>query len=302
VKRYLLLGGNGQLGWELRPALAALGEVHAPEHAAFDLTDEAGMRRAIRALQPDVIVNAAGYTAVDHAEKEPALLHQVNTVAPGVIAEEAARAGALLVHFSTDYVYDGAKGTPYLEEDAPHPLNAYGKSKLAGEQAVQRAGGAHLIFRASWIYSDRGTNFVLTLLRLARERAELAMVTDQVGSPAWARTLAASAVEVLGRVADPAAVSGIYHLSAQGHVTRYAFAEEILRLVRELGVPGPWARLDPISTAQYPLPATRPLNVATSKARLERVFGVTPPAWQAQLRGFLAHSHQLHARTTTAGS
>ena len=296
MKRVLLLGSTGQLGWELNTALLALvspGDIHAPSHREFDLTNPDGMRALIRAVKPDIIINAAGYTRVDAAESEAELVHQVNAVAPGVIAREAARLNALLVHYSTDYVFDGAKSTdeaPYSEDDAPNPLNTYGRFKLAGEQAVCAAGGAHLILRASWIYSDRGTNFVLSLLRLAREHVELRMVNDQVGSPSWARALARSTAEILARVDDPKHVTGIYHLSAGGHVTRYEFAQKIMEILHEIGSPGPWATFTPIPNAQYLLPATRPLNAATSKAKVERTFGIAMPPWQEQIRAYLMES------------
>ena len=296
MKRVLLLGSTGQLGWELNTALRTLvlpGDIHAPSHHEFDLTNPDNMRAAIRALKPDAIINAAGYTRVDAAEGEAELVHQVNAVAPGVIAEEAARLNALLVHYSTDYVFNGAKSAeqgPYNEDDTPNPLNTYGQSKLAGEQAVRVAGGAHLILRASWIYSDRGSNFVLSLLRLARDHAELRMVNDQVGSPSWARALAHSTVEILARVNQPQYVSGVFHLSAGGHVTRYEFAQKIIEILREIGSPGPWARLSPIPNTQYALPAARPLNAATSKAKVERTFGVIMPPWQEQIRAYLMES------------
>lgn len=296
MKRVLLLGKSGQLGWELYSALGKLispSDIQVPNHREFDLTNPDGMRAALRALKPDTIINAAGYTRVDAAEGEADLVHQVNAVAPGVIAEEAARLNALLVHYSTDYVFDGAKRTgeaPYIEDDAPNPLNTYGRSKLAGEHAVRAAGCAHLILRASWIYSDRGSNFVLSLLRLARQQAELRMVNDQVGSPSWARALAYSTLEILAQVNHPQHVSGVFHLSAGGHVTRYEFAQKIIALLHEIGSPGPWATFIPIPNAQYPLPALRPLNAATSKAKVEGTFGVIMPPWQDQIRAYLMES------------
>jgi dTDP-4-dehydrorhamnose reductase len=290
LTKILLTGKTGQLGCELQQALAPLGVVTAPGRAQMDLTNPDAIRTAIRDCAPDIIVNAAGYTTVDKAEAEPELAQQINAVAPGIMAEEAQRLNALLVHYSTDYVYDGAKGTPYVEDDEPNPLNTYGKSKLAGEQAITASGCAHLILRASWIYSARGTNFVLTMLRLAREKNELAVVDDQVGSPTWAKTLALATADILSKVQTRNVASGIYHLSATGHTTRFAFAQMIVELAKQHTSPDTaWARIIPTSTANYPLPAARPLNAATSKSKLNRAFGIEMATWQVQIAAFVEH-------------
>lgn len=285
----LLTGKTGQLGWELQRALAPLGHVVALDRLQMDLSSPDSIRKAIRDISPDIIVNAAGCTAVDKAESEFGLAMQVNAIAPGVMAEEAKRLNALLVHYSTDYVFDGRTQEPYAEEDEPNPLNTYGKSKLQGERAIAASGCAHLILRASWIYSNRGTNFVLTMLRLARERKELAIVNDQIGSPTWARQLSQATVELLGKSGRAKEETGIYHMSATGYASRYDFAKKIIELARQLsGEQTGWATLRPITSAEYPLPATRPLNAATSKEKIKRVFGVEMPAWQEQLKGCLS--------------
>lgn len=284
----LVTGKTGQVGWELERRLAQLGDVVAVDRHQMNLTDPDSIRRAIRRMRPAIIVNAAGYTAVDKAEAEPDLSFQVNGIAPGVMAEEARRIDALLVHYSTDYVYDGAKGTPYVEGDTPNPLNIYGKSKLEGEQAIAAAGCAHLILRTSWLYSSRGTNFVLTMLKLARERKELAVVIDQIGSPTWARMLADSTATILGDPEHARQNSGIYHLSAQGYPSRFDFAEKIIELARRLSPNGAdWASVKPTTTENYPLPAMRPLHAATSKDKIKNVFDIAIPDWVQQLKACL---------------
>ena len=294
MTKILLTGKTGQLGRELQQALTPLGTVTALGRAQMDLTDPDAIRRAIRSHAPDIIVNAAGYTTVDQAETERERAHQVNAVAPGIMAEEARRTNALLIHYSTDYVYDGANSAPYEENDAPNPVNYYGRSKLEGERAITAAACAHLILRASWIYSAHGTNFVLTMLRLARERKEIFVVDDQVGSPSWARSLAASSAQILTRIKDRSSASGIYHLSAAGHATRFDFAKAIIAAARKSSAPETqWAEIRPTTTANYPLPAARPLNAATSKAKLTRDFGVEMPAWQEQISSFMK-SMPLH--------
>jgi dTDP-4-dehydrorhamnose reductase len=286
----LLTGKSGQVGWELQRALAPLGNVVALGRQDMDHTNPDSIRSAIRRVKPGIIVNAAGYTTVDKAESEPDLASRINAVAPGIIAEEARHAGAILVHYSTDYVYDGKQSRPYSEGDAPNPVNTYGKSKLAGERAIEATGGTHLILRTSWIYSARGSNFVLAILKLAREKDALSVVNDQIGSPSWARSLATVTADLLrdpGRVRDHA---GTYHLSAEGETSRYEFASTIVRIMKEVsGGQGAWARIDPVATADYPpLPAQRPLNTVTSKERIKRVFDIEMPGWQAQLRSFLS--------------
>ena len=288
MTKILLTGKNGQLGWELQQALAPLGTVVATDRTQMDLTNPDAIRNVIRECAPDIIVNAAGYTTVDKAEAEPALAHQINAVAPGIMAEEARRLNALLVHYSTDYVYDGTKGTPYVEDDIPNPLNVYGQSKLDGERAITASGCAHLILRASWIYSERGTNFVLTMLRLARERRELFVVDDQVGCPSWAKPLALASAKILAGMQYPRSASGIYHLSASGWATRLDFVKAIaLHAKQAYGPDTQWAEIRPTTTAKFPLPAARPLFTASSKDKLKQAFGIEMLAWQEQLRLFM---------------
>jgi dTDP-4-dehydrorhamnose reductase len=286
--RILLTGKNGQVGWELQRALAAVGEVIALGHSELDLACIDSISQAVRAVRPDVIVNAAAYTAVDRAEKEPRLAMLVNGIAPGILADEARRLGAVLVHYSTDYIFDGAKDGPYVEDDAAAPLNEYGRSKLAGEQAIRAAGCPHYIFRTSWVYAARGNNFVNTILRLARERAELRIVDDQVGAPTWARGIADMTAQVLvggGASAEQARErSGVYHFTAAGAVSWCGFAQAILETAKsafpEMNIP----RLIPISSGDYPLPARRPHNSRLDNSRLSAAFGAMAPGWEGMLK------------------
>jgi len=288
MQRILVPGRNGQVGWELQTTLAPLGTVIALDRGGMDLANPGSIRRVIRDAKPDVIVNAAAYNNVDRAESEPDLAMQVNGVAPGIMAEEAKRLGAILIHYSTDYVFDGERDRPYVEDDPPNPVNAYGRSKLAGERAVQAVGGPHLILRTSWVYSGRGSNFVLTVLRLAREKPELSMVNDQSGSPTWARWLAQATAEILRKRDVTPNGSGIYHLAGGGHATRYEFAQAIIDTTKDVsGDPRGWARLSPITTAHYPLPARRPPRPVMSLDKVRRAFGVATPNWREQLHGFL---------------
>lgn len=288
MKTILLIGKNGQVGWELQTALAPLGRVISLDRTQMDLTQPDSIRRTIREASPDIIVNAAGYTAVDKAEKEPGLAMQINAVAPGVIAEEAKRIAALLVHYSTDYVFDGTHATPYTEEDEPNPVNTYGKSKLAGEQAIAAVACTHLILRTSWIYSARGANFVLTMLRLARERKEIAVVNDQIGSPTAARELANTTAELLCLCKGGEEHAGVFHLSASGYCSRFEFAQGIVEAAKRLsGEQAGWAAVRATTTENYPLPAARPLNASTSKAKIKRVFGIEMPTWEHQLQNNL---------------
>ena len=285
----LLTGKTGQVGWELQRALAPLGRLIALGRGEMDHANPDSIRSAIRGAKPDIIVNAAGYTAVDKAEAEGSVVMRLNAVAPGIIAEEAKRIDAPLVHYSTDYVYDGEQERPYTEDDAPNPVNTYGKSKLAGERAIQAVGGTHLILRTSWVYSSRGSNFVLAILRLAREKPVLSVVSDQLGSPSWARALAESTADLLRNRHLIRSHGGVYHLSAAGKTSRCEFATTIIRIMKEIsGAKGGWADISPITYDQYlPLPARRPLNPVTDKSRIKRVFGIEMPDWESQLRSFL---------------
>jgi len=287
--KIMLTGKNGQIGWELQRTLAPLGEVVALGRQEFDLTRPGQIRERVREIKPDIIVNAAAYTAVDKAEEEPDLAMAVNGTAPGILAEEAKRVNALLIHYSTDYVFDGTKRTPYTEEDEPNPINVYGKTKLAGERAIQEVGVPHLIFRTSWVYGIRGKNFLLTILRLARERKELRVVDDQIGSPTWSRMVAEATAQILARIYSPFAphssplteLSGIYHLSAGGQTSWYGFAKAIINYTSHL-TPHP-LRVSPIPTNKYPTPARRPSYSVLSNAKLNDAFGIVLTDWERVL-------------------
>jgi len=281
--KVLLAGRSGQIGARLERMLGDMAEVVPMDRATADFAQPEAVRRMIRAVRPDVIVNAAGYTDVDRAESDTALAYAVNAEAPGVMAQEAKRLGALFVHYSSAFVFDGTANRAYLESDAPNPVNEYGRSKLAGEQAVAAAGGAHIILRSNWVYDVRGRNFVLTVLRLAAERDEMHIVDDQVGTPTWARAIAAATASILRDVEHAKASTGVYHLTALGGVTRYDFARRILALAKEVHGDRAMARLTPIRTCDYPLPAARPLNSQLDTAKLRRTFGVELEDWETQL-------------------
>lgn len=276
MKRILLTGKNGQVGWELERTLAPLGEVIALDRAELDLAAPDRIRAIVREAKPGIIVNAGAYTAVDKAEAEPSDAMAINGTAPGILAEEAKRLGALLVHYSTDYVFDGAKRGAYTENDEPNPLNVYGRSKLAGERAIQAVGCRHLILRTSWVYGLRGHNFLHTILRLAAEREELRIVEDQVGAPTWSRMIAEATTAALAR-SDPA--EGLYHASAAGAVSWHGFAAAILSRVQPVRMP----RLIAIPTSDYPLAATRPANSRLDCSRLAHHSGIGLPGWDTTL-------------------
>lgn len=274
MTRILLTGSNGQVGWELRRTLAPLAQVHALDRKALDLADPDRIRTVLRDVKPQIVVNAAAYTAVDQAEAEPDLAQAINGTAPGILAEEAKRLGALLVHYSTDYVFDGAKATPYTEADAPNPLGVYGRSKLAGERAIQAADGRHLILRTSWVYGLRGRNFLLTILRLAKEKPVLRIVGDQIGAPTWCRNIAETTAALLASARTP---TGLFHLTASGATSWHGFTAAIV------ASQGLNARVDEITTAEYPLPARRPANSRLDCTAL-RSLGFELPDWRDQLR------------------
>jgi dTDP-4-dehydrorhamnose reductase len=307
--RILLTGKNGQLGAELALLLPRLGEVIALDRQQLDLSRPEGIRRTIQEIRPALIVNAAAYTAVDQAEKEEAIAQAINADAPALMAQEAKKIGAGLIHYSTDYVFDGSKDSPYEEDDRPNPICVYGKTKLAGEQAIQDVGVPHLIFRTAWVYGTRGRNFLLTILRLASEREELRIVRDQIGAPTWCREIARGTVSVLVRLADerkgaptfPEA-GGVYHMSAAGVTTWYDFAQAILDEASHAPPDLPWLasatggralmakRLHPITTAEYPTPARRPAYSVLSNSRLAQRFGVQLADWHTQLHSAVTDS------------
>ncbi|MFS8973109.1 dTDP-4-dehydrorhamnose reductase [Cupriavidus necator] len=293
IPTLLVTGSNGQIGFELRRSLAPLGRVVALDRSACDLVDPDQVRRALRAHRPDVIVNAAAYTAVDKAEAEPALAFAINAGTVEVLAEEARALGALLVHYSTDYVFDGSKDSPYVESDPVNPRSVYGKSKLAGEAAIAAAGIPALILRTSWVAGAHGGNFAKTMLRLARERDSLRVVADQHGAPTSAALIADATAQIVarhwlyGNRADFAA--GIYHLAAAGETTWYAYAKEVLRHAAARGVAlkaGP-DDLEGIAAAEYAAAAPRPANSRLNTAKVRQTFGIHLPPWEEGVRHLL---------------
>jgi len=277
VSTILLTGANGQVGFELAHWLRPHGRVVAIDSDTLDLADPDAIVRTMRELAPVLVVNAAAYTAVDQAEQERDAAFAVNAVAPGVLAEEAKRAGSVLVHYSTDYVFDGAARTPYTEDAPTAPLSVYGASKLEGEQRIAASGADALVLRTSWVYGLRGRNFLLTIRRLAAEREELRIVADQTGVPNWCRTLAqATARIVAGGLSAMRERAGLYHLSSGGPTTWYEFARAIVG-------DAPRPRVTPIATADYPLPARRPAYGVLATAKFERTFGFALPSWRDAL-------------------
>ena len=283
--KILLTGCAGQLGRELKRSLASLGELVACERRQLDLAQPEALRAAVRALAPTVIVNAAAYTAVDKAEAEPAAADAINAVASGVLADEARRLGALLIHYSTDYVFDGTKPAPYTEDDVPAPLSAYGRSKHTGELAIAASGARHLIFRTSWVYGLHGANFMKTMLRLGRERDELRVVGDQIGAPTWTRHLADVTALVLARRDIP---GGLYHLAAAGATSWHGYAEAIFAAAQAAGLLEKSPVVHRITSADYPLPAARPANSRLDCSRFQRDFGLALPDWHTGLIDCLA--------------
>ena len=282
--KILLLGKNGQVGWELQRSLAPLGHLTALDRHSTDycgnLADLDGITATVRRLQPDIIVNAAAHTAVDRAESEPALAHTLNALAPGVLATEAEKLGAWLVHYSTDYVFGGTGSQPWQESDATGPLSVYGQTKLEGEQRIQAACGKHLIFRTSWVYAARGGNFAKTMLRLAKERDALTVINDQFGAPTGAELLADVTALAL-RSATPA-LAGVYHLAAAGETTWHGYAQYVLAQAQQAGIvlkAGPES-VTAVSTSAFPTPAQRPLNSRLDTHKLQAAFGLTLPDWQ----------------------
>ena len=286
--RILLFGKNGQLGWELTRSLQPLGQVIALGREEADFSDPDSLREIVRNIKPDVIVNAVAYTAVDKAEDDEDLAALINSVAPGVLAEEAFRIDALLVHYSTDYVFDGAKESPYVETDVPNPINAYGRTKLGGERALQSSGCDYLIFRTSWVYASRGHNFLLTILKLAQERDELSIVADQIGSPTPARLIADATVVCLYQAIKQRQSgifsSDLYHLTSSSSTSWHGFSEAIVSAANihheaDFRV----KNIKAIPTTDYPTPAKRPMNSCLATNGLEKRFNLLLPDWRALL-------------------
>ena len=296
--RILLTGASGQVGGELLEILKPLGEVIAPVRAEMDLANIASVRETIRSVRPRWIVNPGAYTAVDKAESEPELAYAINAEAVRVMGEEARAIGAGVIHFSTDYVFDGSASAPYTETDSAGPVSVYGASKLAGEKALGKSGAAQIIFRTSWVYGARGKNFLLTILKLARERETLRVVADQHGAPTWSRDLAKMTAEVIGQCEAKARgqelaevlsdLGGVYHAAGAGETTWCGFAAEAVRLKRESQPGVRFAEIEGITTAEYPMPAKRPANSRMDCSKLKERFGWRMMDWQDSLRKVLA--------------
>ena len=286
--KFLLTGKNGQVGFELQRALAPLGEVVAVDRSACDLADPDAIRALIAGLRPDVIVNPAAYTAVDRAESDETAAHAINAIAPGVIGEAARAIGAVVVHYSTDYVFDGTGEGAYRESDTPNPQSVYGRTKLAGEQALQASGADHLIFRTSWVFGAHGGNFAKTMLRLASERDVLKVVADQYGAPTPAALLADATAQVLGRLQREGRNGfpfGLYHLVADGVTTWHAYAQAVVSAAAAAGKPLKIAAADieAIPTSAYPVPAPRPANSRLNTDQFRQAFGLRLPPWEEGL-------------------
>ena len=286
----LLLGKSGQVGWELQRSLSVLGRVTALGHDEADFTQPQAVAQTVRALRPDVIVNAAAHTAVDKAEGEPARARLLNATTPGVLAEEAARLGAWLVHYSTDYVFDGSGDRPWTEDDATGPLSVYGATKLEGEQLIQQAGCQHLILRTSWVYAARGGNFAKTMLRLAQERERLTVIDDQWGAPTGAELIADVTAHAIAQTRQQPGKAGIYHLAPAGETTWHAYAKYVIAQASQAqpAIKIKATEIAPIPTSTYPTSARRPHNSRLNTHKLQTAFGLHLPPWQDGVRRMLA--------------
>ena len=284
--KILLAGGSGQLAQELQPILLSVGEVISVDRTRLDLSQPESIRQAMADIQPDLVVNAGAYTAVDKAESEPELARAVNGIAPGILAEECEKLGASLIHFSTDYVFDGSKSSAYLETDSTNPLGIYGESKLAGEEAIRKAGNRHIIIRTAWVYGNCGKgNFVKTMLRLGKEREEIRVVADQIGSPSWTADLAAATAHIMPAIGLED--FGTYHYTNSGVCSWYDFAIAIFEEAEKLGFPLKVQRVIPITTVEYPTPAKRPAFSVLSTVKISALLGTYPPHWRQGLRQML---------------
>ncbi|MEQ1525880.1 MAG: dTDP-4-dehydrorhamnose reductase [Gallionella sp.] len=300
--KILLLGKNGQVGWELQRSLVPLGEVIALDRHSTpcgDLTNLDALTETVRAVQPDIIVNAAAHTAVDKAESEPELARTLNTLAPAVLAKEAKRANAWLIHYSTDYIFDGSGNKPWLETDAAAPLSVYGATKLEGEQLIQQSGCKHLIFRTSWVYGARGGNFARTMLRLAQERDSLSVINDQMGAPTGADLLADVTAHTIRTAQQQEAVSGLYHLVAGGETSWHGYASFVIELARraEIQITVAPEAIKPVPTSAFPTPAKRPHNSRMNTEKLQQTFDLHLPDWQSGVARMLSEVLQRDIKT-----
>jgi dTDP-4-dehydrorhamnose reductase len=290
--KILLTGRHGQVGWELEQRLKGLGKIFAFDRSTLDLTQARQIRDVVSRIQPDLIINAAAYTAVDKAESEQELAEAVNSTAPGILAQAAKDHNAAMIHFSTDYVFDGSKPTPYNEDDSCNPMGVYGKTKWQGEQNILATGIPCIILRTSWVYGTRGKNFLKTILRLANEKEKIRIVNDQIGAPTWCGDLAQKTTEILqwlqrhpssSETIIPKELSGVYHLTCGGQTSWFGFAEAILQNSATSKTP----KLIPITTKEYPTPAKRPLNSMLSNQKLEQAMGIQPIPWETALKSCL---------------
>lgn len=293
----LLLGKNGQVGWELQRSLAPLGKVIALDRngedgLCGDISDLDGLRHTIEQIKPDILINAAGYTAVDQAQSEPELSAQLNHHAPALMAELMKAQSGCLVHYSTDYVFDGSGNQPWKEADSTGPLNVYGATKLAGEQAIQASGCQHLIFRTSWVYASRGNNFAKTMLRLAQERETLNVINDQIGAPTGAELIADVTAHALRQWQDKPATAGLYHLAAQGETSWYDYAQYVFHWARSEGLPLALQSVNPIPSEDYPVPAIRPKNSRLDVQKLETTFNLQLPDWKQGVERMLQETNK----------
>ncbi|HIK29154.1 MAG: dTDP-4-dehydrorhamnose reductase [Oscillatoriaceae bacterium SKW80] len=301
MRRILITGSNGQLGWELQRTLAPVENVIAVSRARLDLSQPASITQVVQEVKPNIIINAAAYTAVDKAESEPSVAYAVNATGVGVLAEIAQQLAIPLIHISTDYVFDGKNNLPYLETDATNPLGVYGKSKLAGEEAIRKVGGNFIIIRTAWLYGVGGkSNFVKTMLRLGSEREEVRVVTDQVGSPTWTGDLAAALAQLIANISPK--LEGTYHYTNSGVASWYDFAVAVFEEAQLLGFPLKVKRVVPITTAQYPTPARRPAYSVLSCAKITAALGTYPPHWRQALRKMLQELSAItnHPKVTTS--
>jgi dTDP-4-dehydrorhamnose reductase len=285
--KILLTGSGGQLAQELQPILLSSGQVIAVDRTRLDLSQPESIRQVMAEIQPDLVVNTGAYTAVDKAESEPELAHAVNAIAPGIFAEECEKLGATLIHLSTDYVFDGSQGSPYRETDYTNPLGNYGKSKLMGEKAIRQAGNRHIIIRTSWVYGNAGKgNFVKTMLRLGKEREEIRVVADQIGSPTWTGDLAAAISQIIPQIKPE--IFGTYQYTNSGVCSWYDFAIAIFEEAEKLGFPLKVQHVVPVTTSEYPTPAKRPAFSVLSAVKISALLGTYPPHWRQGLRQMLA--------------
>ncbi len=294
MREILILGKQGQIAWELQVTLASLGNVTVFGSQELDLANPDQIRERVRQVQPNIIANAAAYTSVDKAETEPELCAAINATAPGILAELALESQALLVHYSTDYVFDGSKTSPYLETDITNPLGVYGASKLAGEQAIIQVDCPHLILRTTWVYGNRGKNFLLTILRLAAERSELKIVSDQIGAPTWSRSIAEATSQIVAQCGDDRSLRSLYNLSAAGTTSWHGFASQIVSQYQALH-PDRHLTIQnilPIPASDYPTPAQRPANSVLDNSKILADFGVQLPDWNLSLSQLLARWEQ----------